>query len=64
MVNQWLQEPYLLDINKHRRGGGESCYGIFKEDIPSKLLSKHTLPDDIEVILIEVNLKKRKWLFI
>ena len=25
------------------------------KDIPSKLVSKHTLPDDIEGMLIEIN---------
>ena len=30
------------------------------EDIPSKLASKHTLPDDIEGMFIETNLRKAK----
>ena len=34
-----------------------------REDIPSKELSKHTFPDDIEGIFIEANLRKQKWLF-
>ena len=32
------------------------------EDIPSKLVSKFTLPDDIEGMFIEIKLKKTKWL--
>ena len=32
------------------------------EDIPSKLVSKHTLPDDIEGMFIEIKLRKTKWL--
>ena len=31
------------------------------EDMPSKLVSKHTLPDDIEGMFIEINLRKTKW---
>ena len=34
------------------------------EDIPSKLASKHTLPDDIEGMFIETNLRKAKWLIL
>ena len=32
------------------------------EDISSKQLAKGRLPDDIESILIEINLRKTKWL--
>ena len=31
------------------------------KDMPSKLVSKHTLPDDIEGMFIEINLRKTKW---
>ena len=31
------------------------------EDIPSKLVSKYTLPDDIKGMFIEINLRKTKW---
>ena len=34
------------------------------EDIPNKLASKHTLPDDIEGMFIEINLRKTKWLIL
>ena len=33
-----------------------------REDIPSKELKKHSFPDDIEGIFIEINLRKTKWL--
>ena len=33
-----------------------------REDIPSKKLIKHTFPDDIEGLFIEINLRKCKWL--
>ena len=32
-----------------------------REDIPSKQLNKHSFPDDIEGIYVEVNLRKTKW---
>ena len=32
------------------------------EDIPSKALNKHILPEDIEAVFTELNLRKQKWL--
>ena len=50
--------PYRLDRN--RNGGGVMIY--VREDIPSKKLMKQNLPDDIEGLFIEINLRKCKWL--
>ena len=33
-----------------------------REDIPSKFLTKHVLPTDIEALFIELNFRKCKWL--
>ena len=33
-----------------------------RQDIPSKRLSKHNLPSDIECLCVEINLRKSKWL--
>ena len=33
-----------------------------REDIPSKILTKHVLPTDIEALFIELNFRKCKWL--
>ena len=43
--------PYRLDINKN--GGGIIIY--VREDIPTKILTKHNLPEDIEGIFLEIN---------
>ena len=51
-------EPYRFDRN--RNGGGVIIY--VREDIPSKKLTKHEFPNDIEGIFIEINLRKSKWL--
>ena len=53
-----FSEPYRRDRN--RNGGGIIVY--VREDIPSKVLKKHSFPDDIEGIFIEINLRKQKWL--
>ena len=33
-----------------------------RDDIPSKMLTKHNLPEDIEAAFIELNFCKCKWL--
>ena len=53
-------EPYRFDRN--RNGGGVLIY--IREDIPSKLLADHKLPHDTEGIFVELNLRKKKWLFL
>ena len=51
--------PSLLRKDRNRHGGGLLMY--IKEDIPQKELS-FNLPSDIEVIIIELNIDKIKWL--
>ena len=51
-------EPYRMD--RDRNGGGILIY--VRDDIPSKKLSRHTFPADIEGIFLEINLLKTKWL--
>ena len=43
--------PYRLDRN--RNGGGLMIY--VRDDIPSKMLTKHNHPEDIEAVFIELN---------
>ena len=50
--------PFRRDRN--RNGGGVMIF--VREDISSKLLVRHNLPDDIEVIFVEINLRKTKFL--
>ena len=51
--------PYRLDRNISGRGG---LMVYVRDDIPSKMLSKHNLPEDIEAAFIELNFRKCKWL--
>ena len=53
-----LSAPFRLDWN--RFGGG--CLIYVWEDITCKQLTKHILPDGIEGIFVEINLRKPKWL--
>ena len=50
--------PYRLGRNKN--GGGIIIY--VREDIPTKILTKRNLPEDIEGIFLEINFRKSKWL--
>ena len=48
--------PYRLDVNCN---GG--CIIIYvREDIPSKILEKHKLPQDVESMFVELNFRRVK----
>ena len=53
-----FSKPYRLDSNRNR--GGVIIH--VREDIPSKILTKHVLPIDIGALFIELNFRKCKWL--
>ena len=63
-VNQFalngFSKPYRKDRNRH--GGGVMIF--VRDDIPSKSVNNHTFPDDIEAILVQINLKKYKFLLL
>ena len=50
--------PYMLDRN--RNGRGPMIY--VRGGIPSKMLTKHNLPEGIETAFTEMNFRKCKWL--
>ena len=49
---------YRLDQNRNE--GGIMIF--IRDDIASRVLTKHVFPDDIEGLFIELNFKKAKWL--
>ena len=55
-----FSQPYRLDRNRY--GGGVMIF--VREDLPSKQLFKHTFPDEIEALVIEINLRKTKFLLL
>ena len=55
-----MKKPYRFDISS--RKGGLLVY--VNKNIPSKYLRSFHLPNDIQVIPIEVNLKQRKLLVV
>ena len=52
--------PYRLDRN--RNGGGIMIF--IRDDIPSRVLTKHVFPDDIEGLFIELNFRKLSGYFL
>ena len=63
-VNQFFingfSTPYRLDRNQN--GGGIIIY--VREDITSKMLTKHKFPDDIEALFVEINFEKASSYFV
>ena len=55
-----FSEPFRIDRN--RSGGGVMIY--VRDVIPSKLLTKHFFPNDIEGLFVELNFRKCKWLLL
>ena len=54
------KKPYRRDRNKH--GGGVMIY--VRQDIPSDILIKHKLDNNIEAIFLEINLRKNRLLLV
>ena len=54
------KKPYRLDRNMH--GGGIMIF--VREDIPSDILLKHNLHENVEAIFVEINLRKNKLLLV
>ena len=52
--------PYRLDINS--KSGGLLVY--VKETIPSKELKQLAIPKNMQILTLEINLRKSKWLII
>ena len=51
--------PYQYRLDGNGNGGGVIVY--VREDIPSKLLSKHCFKDDIVGLFAEIIFRKSKW---
>ena len=62
LISQFLMncfsKPYRFDINKYGRGAMVSIW----KTIPSKILGKHSCPNDIEFLFIELHFRKCKLL--
>ena len=59
---QFSRDGYSIPHRKDRKLGAGGLLMYVNENIPSRLLNGHTMPADIELICVEINLKKQKWL--
>ena len=59
---QFAYNGYSLPHRRDRALGAGGLLLYVNEDIPSKKLKNHILPDDIEILCVEINLKKQKWI--
>ena len=55
-----FHKPLRMDVSSRR--GGLLVY--IKSSLPSKMLTKFKLPNNIQLIPFELNLRKDKWLFV
>ena len=55
-----FHHPFRPDIN--RRSGGLLVY--VKGSIPARVLTSFSTPADTQIIVFEINLRKKKWLFV
>ena len=60
---QFLVDGYKEPARKDKHGGGLLVY--VKEDIPSCLLTDHPpVSDLLDLVVIELNFRKQKWLLL
>ena len=55
-----FHKPLRMDVSSRR--GGLLVY--IKSSLPSKMLTKFKLPNNIQIIPFELNLRKEKWIFV
>ena len=59
---QFFYDGYSKPHRKDRKLGAGGLLLYVNENIPNRVLSEHILPEDVEIICVEINLKKQKWI--
>ena len=62
--SQFFYEGFSAPHRRDRTRWGGGLLMYINQNIPSRILKAHTLPDDIEILCVEINLKKQKWVVI
>ena len=60
--SQLRMDGFSLSYRLDRNRNGEGVMIFARKDIPSKFLTKHNFPSDVEVLFVELNFRKSKWL--
>ena len=63
-VSQFIIEGYSKPFRRDRNSNDGGILMYVRDDIPCKEIKTHKLPDDIEGMFIEINLRKKKWIII
>ena len=61
---QFYYEGYSAPHRRDRSMGAGGLLMYVNDDIPSRMLKEHYSPDNIEIICVEINLRKQKWVII
>ena len=63
---QFCCDGYSVPHRRDREtgGGGGGLLLYVNENIPSRMLKEHSSPVDIEILCVEINLRKQKWIII
>ena len=59
---QFLLDGFLKPHRLDRCSNGDWLLLYIKDDIPSRLLTDHRLPDNVECLFTEINIRNKKWL--
>ena len=57
---QFFYSGYSKPHRKDRNLGGGGLLMYVNENIPSRILVEHTIPGDIEILCVKINLRKQK----
>ena len=61
---QFCYGGYTNPYRRDRSFGAGGLLMYVNENIPSRILNEHILPNDTEIMCVEVNLRKQKWVII
>ena len=59
--NQFVMVGYSVPFRLDRNSVGDGIMIYIRDDIPCKELKSHVLPEDVEGIFIEINIRKVRW---
>ena len=62
LTSKFLVIEFSVSCRLGRNRNGDGIMIFIRDDIPSRLLTKHVFPDDIEGLFLELNFRKVKWL--
>ena len=62
LTSKFLVIGFSVSCRLGRNRNGDGIMIFIRDDIPSRLLTKHVFPDDIEGLFLELNFRKFKWL--